>query len=183
MPDLRFLLDQVVAGRVGDPAEHVDGDRVGLVGWRFGGWAALATPEVDDRVGAVVALAPAGNSKPLPGIIPATLTFAWRREVATLYLVAEQDRFTPLPGQRELLARTPSRARMFVLGGADHGHFGDVIDEPGACPADHAHVFARGLSLAHLDAALTDDDRARRLLGADPAVALGKRGGRPGDDS
>jgi len=82
-------------------------------GRSFGGWAALAFPEVDDRCGAIVALAPGGNSRPLPGIIPATLTFAWGRQIPTLYLVAEGDQYTPLTGRpRASLTRIIS----FVLG-------------------------------------------------------------------
>ena len=74
-----------------------------MIGWSFGGWTVLAAQEVDARCRALIALTPGGNSRPLPGIIPATLTFAWKREVPTLFLVAEQDRFTPLPGQYELI--------------------------------------------------------------------------------
>jgi pimeloyl-ACP methyl ester carboxylesterase len=81
VPDLRFLLDHMLAGAVDEILDRIDLRRIGLIGWSFGGWAALSTLEVDDRFRAMVALAPAGNSKPLPGIIPATLTFAWKREV------------------------------------------------------------------------------------------------------
>jgi pimeloyl-ACP methyl ester carboxylesterase len=101
-----------------------------------------------------LALAPAGNSRPLPGIIAATLTFAWKREAPTLFLVAERDRFTPLSGQDELFERAPSAKRMFILRDADHQHFADQIDEPGNCPPEDAHLFARGLARA-MDAALT----------------------------
>jgi predicted dienelactone hydrolase len=176
VPDLGFLLDQVLDGIAGGLAAWVDERRVGLVGWSFGGWAVLAAPEVDERFGAVVALAPAGNSKPLPGIIPATLTFAWRREVPTLILAAELDQYTPLEGQRELLARTPSEKRMLVLRGADHGHFGDQIEEPGGCPPEQAHAFTRGLALAHFDAALKVDEAAEAFLAGNVLAALRERG-------
>jgi dienelactone hydrolase len=74
----------VLAGAAGDVSEQVDEQRMGLIGWSFGGWAALAFPEMDERCRAVIALAPGGNSRPLPGIIPAKLTFAWKRDVPTL---------------------------------------------------------------------------------------------------
>jgi predicted dienelactone hydrolase len=176
VPDLRALLDHVLSGALSEIPGRLDSSRIGVVGWSFGGWAVLATPEVDERIRAVVALAPAGSSKPLPGIIPATLTFDWKHDVPTLFLVAERDRFTPLPGQYELLERTRSRKRMFVLRGADHEHFGDRIDEPGACPPEHAHLFARGLTLAHFDAFLKGDESARAFLSGDPVAALRERG-------
>jgi predicted dienelactone hydrolase len=175
VPDLRFLLDHILGGAV-EGLPSIDDLRIGLVGWSFGGWAVLATPEVDDRVAALVALAPAGNSKPLPGIIPATLTFAWKREVPTLFLVAERDRFTPLSGEYELFERTPSRKRMFILEGADHQHFDDQIVDPGPCSPEHAHTFTRALSLAHLDAAMRSDKDAERFMERDPVAALHERG-------
>src|SRR5262249_33919135 len=92
VPDLRFLLDQMLGGAAGEVSARIDDRRIGLVGWSFGGWAVLAALEVDARFGCVVALAPGGSSNPLPGIIPATLSFDWKRAVPTLYLVAERDR-------------------------------------------------------------------------------------------
>ena len=176
VPDVRCALDQLLAGAADDISARLDARRIGLVGWSFGGWAALATPEVDDRVAALVALAPGGSSKPLPGIIPATLAFAWKRQVPTLFLVAERDRFTPLAGQYELFDRTPSSRRMFILRDADHEHFGDHIEDQRACSAEAAHSFTRGLSLAHLDAVLKDNPAARRFLARDAASALRERG-------
>lgn len=175
VPDLRFLLDEMVAPS-GPLSSHIDERRIGLIGWSFGGWAALAMLEEDDRVGALLALAPAGNSKPLPGIIPATLTFRWKREVPTLFLVAEKDRFIPLSGEYELFERTPSRKSMFVLKEADHGHFADQIDDEGLCPRATAHVFTRGLGLAHFDATLQSSGAALRFMAGDPVARLRERG-------
>lgn len=176
VPDLRFLMDQILSGAAGDVTGRIDHQRVGLIGWSFGGWAVLSALEIDDRFRAVVALAPAGNSKPLPGIIPATLTFAWKRDVPALYLVAERDRFTPLPGQAELFERTPSSKRMFVLRGADHDHFADEIVDEGACPREQAHLFTRGLALAHMDAVLKDEQAAHGFWRDDPVAGLRERG-------
>jgi dienelactone hydrolase len=176
VPDLRLLCDRLLSGAAKNVAGQLDAVRVGLVGYSFGGWAVLAALEVDERFGAVVALAPGGSSNPVPGTIPVTLTFEWRRPAPALYLVAERDRFTPLAGMYELFERTPASKRMFVLGEAGHLHFGDDIDEDDLCPRQHARLFTRGLALAHLDTALKDSDEARRFLTDDPAASLRARG-------
>src|SRR5262249_13964681 len=88
-------------------------------------------------------------------IIPATLTFEWRRDVPTLYLVAENDSALPMDGMREIFDRTRSAKRMEILAGGDHGHFFDEFDcRPGQCSKDEAHRFVRGLTLAHLETTL-----------------------------
>jgi predicted dienelactone hydrolase len=174
VPDLRLAIDAALSDR--GLAGRADPTRVGLLGYSFGGWAVLATPESDDRVSAVVAMVPAGNSKPLPGIIPATLTFEWKRPAATLLIAAELDKFTPPSGIRELRDRAPSPTRMFVLHGAGHQHFADAIDDPERCPPEKAHLFATALVLAHFDAALKSNDGARAFLERDPIAALRERG-------
>ena len=73
VPDVRFLLDHLLARN----DLEIDSERIGLVGHSFGGWTVLATPEVDSRVGSVVAMAPGGSSNPRPGILPLILTFKW----------------------------------------------------------------------------------------------------------
>ena len=177
VPDLRFLLDEMLSPTApGSLCSEIDDQRVGLIGWSFGGWAALATLEADDRVGALVALAPAGNSKPLEGIISATLTFRWKREVPTLFLVAEKDRFTPLVGQYELFDRTPSKKAMFILRNADHVHFADQIDDEALCSRANAHLFTRGLSLAHLEAVLNKSVAAQKFMAGDPVARLRELG-------
>jgi dienelactone hydrolase len=88
VPDVRFLLAHLTAGKPPSPSHaeagpggagdiELDVDQLGLVGHSFGGWTALATPDVERRVRAVVALAPGGSSKPRPGILPLSLDFAW----------------------------------------------------------------------------------------------------------
>ena len=198
VPDVRFLLDRLLGGR--DPeTPALDVERIGIVGHSFGGWTALATPETDSRIRAVVALAPGGSSHPKAGIIPATLTFAWARDVRTLYLTGEDDIYIPLAAVRELYERTPGTKRMLVLRGADHLHFMDRVEEeheasrklpwtgelawvareirPIAelCSGEQAHRFARGLTLAHLDDALRGDADARRFFERDVVVELARR--------
>lgn len=171
VPDLRALLGALLDRH----ADSIDRERLGLVGWSFGGWAVLAALEQDARFASVVAHAPAGGSDPLPGIIPATLTFRWKREVPVMFLAAEQDRFIPWKSVAELYGRAPDAKRMFVLRGADHGHFADVIESVLACPPDAARRFTRGLTLAHLDATLKRDADAERFLSGDVLAALRER--------
>jgi dienelactone hydrolase len=172
VPDIRCLLDHLLSRL---PA-HIDTECVGLMGWSFGGWAVLAAPELEDRIRAVVAMAPCGCSKPLPGIIPATLTFEWKRETPTLLLAAERDQATPLDGMFELFDRTPSQKQMVILRDADHGHFGDDIEMPGDCSRQSAHAFAQALSLAHMDSVLKSNAAGKAFLGRGLSEKLSERG-------
>jgi len=157
-------------------------------------------PDVDPRIRAVVAMAPGGSSKPLPGMIPVILDFSWGRDVPTLYLVAERDTFTPLAGIYELFDRTPATRQMVILRRADHMHFVDDVEHaheavramsfsgeaawiPAAmppiaelCPGAQAHLFIRGLALCHLDATLRHHEPAQRLLAGDIRTILAARG-------
>ena len=138
VPDARFLLDYMLGGAIPCTARP-DPDRIAIVGHSFGGWTALALPETDTRIRAVVALAPGGASNPKPGIIPATLSFHWLRPPSTLYIVAEEDVLTPIAGMHELYSRTPGSKQMVVLRRADHLHFVDNVEQ--------AHEQLRGASL------------------------------------
>jgi dienelactone hydrolase len=188
VPDIRFLLDHVLSDTAWDSEAKPDSTRIGIVGHSFGGWTALAATEVERRIGAVVALAPGGSSQPKPGIIPGKLTFNWGRNVPTLYLVAENDVFLPLAGMYELFERTPATKQMIILRRADHMHFGDNVEEiheivrktpftgdsawvpkemrpiDEFCSGAQARLFARGLTLCHMDATLRGQEEAQRLL-------------------
>lgn len=198
VPDVRFLLDHLLADRVIDI--ELDAARVGLIGYSFGGWTVLAAVEVEPRVQAVVALGPGGSSHPRPGILPLTLTYAWDRHVPTLYLAAEDDTLIPLAGVVELFDRTPGSKRLVILRRADHQHFLDDVEGeheamrttalPGEaawipaamrpiaelCSGEQAHLFVRGLMLAHLDATLRQSDDAVRFLASDIRAELTRRG-------
>ena len=177
VPDMQLLLDRMLDASWWNGAAMPDPDRVGVTGHSFGGWTALALPEADARVRAIVALAPAGASNPPPGIIPATLTFRWGRDVPTLYLVAEDDTALALDAMRELFERTQSARSMFVLRNADHGHFFDAFERrPGQCPADEAHRFTQALALAHFDQVLKEDRDATAWLGDGVEGALSAHG-------
>src|SRR5262249_17995512 len=115
VPDLRNLLDEWRDDMVLASGTSIDVRQVGLVGPSFGGWAALATADADERIAAVVALAPGGASNPRPGVLPLTLEFKSARAVPTLFLVAEDDVTLPLAGMLEIFARTPRPKSMWSL--------------------------------------------------------------------
>jgi dienelactone hydrolase len=205
VPDVRLLLDHLLGRRAGTAQNGtddigLDAARIGLVGHSFGGWTVLATLEVEPRVRAVVALGPGGSAHPMPGVLPLKLTFAWGRDVPTLYLAAENDTPIPLTGVYELFDRTPASKRMFILRRADHQHFLDDVEGeheavrampfPGEaawipasmrpiaelCSGEHAHVFVRGLTLGHLDATLQRLAPAEKFLAGDVEAELAARG-------
>ncbi len=200
VPDARFLLDYLLQRVSGQSGIHLDPARIGIVGHSFGGWTALATTAVDQRIKAVVALAPAGSSQPKPGILPVKLSFEWGRDVPTLYLVGESDTMTPLAGMYELFERTQATKQMFILRRADHSHFMDDIEQehelvrqmpftgdlawipkemrPIAelCSEQQAQLFVRGLTVCHLDATLRGQKPAQRLLAGDLQAMLKDRG-------
>ena len=200
VPDIRFLLDHLLNRAAWDSEASVDASRIGIVGHSFGGWTALAAPDVERRLGAVVALAPGGSSHPKPGILKATLTFTWGRDVPTLFLVAENDVSLPLAGMHEVFERTPARKQMVILRRADHVHFMDNVEElheavrampftgelawipkemrpiTELCSGEQAHLFARGLTLCHMDAILRRQEEAQRFLAGDIEAELAVRG-------
>ena len=92
----------------------------------------------------------------------------------------------------EIFERIPAEKRMVILRRADHMHFMDNVEQmhealrtsppwipeldylqkemrPIAelCTAEQSHLFVRGLTVAHFDAALKCDDEARRFLADD----------------
>lgn len=200
VPDIRFLLDFLVSESALDSGLRPDPDRIGIAGHSLGGWTALAATEADRRIRAAVALAPSGSSKPRPGILRNPLQFRWGRDVPTLYLVAENDVPLPLDGMYELFEKTPATKLMVILCHADHLHFIDDVEieheavrtmpwppllawmpremKPIAelCSGEIAHLFTRGLSLAHLDAQLRGFAGAQSFLDGDVAGALADRG-------
>jgi dienelactone hydrolase len=194
VPDIRFLLDQLIN------KANVDPTQIGIVGHSFGGWTALAAPEVEPRIRAVVALAPGGNSQPRPGILPVKLTFTWGRDVPTMYLAAKNDVPIPLPGIYELFDRTPATKQLVTLCRADHYHFMDNVEElhetvramkfpeelswmtkemrpiEELSSGEQAHLFVRGLTLCHMDRILRHQKDAQRLLAGDLEAELAARG-------
>ena len=200
VPDIRFLLDYLLTEAQLNEAQ-LKLAPVGIVGHSFGGWTALASPDVVHEIRAVVALAPAGSSNPRPGILPAKLAFKWGRDVPTLVLVADSDVCLPINGMYEIFERIPAAKRMIVLRRADHMHFMDNVEQlhetvrtsppwipeldylqkemrPIAelCTGEQSHLFVRGLTVAHFDAMLKQNDQARRFFGGDIQAELTSRG-------
>ena len=198
VPDVQLLLDQML--KHWDSEAQLDPTQIGIVGHSFGGWTALALPDTEPNIRAVVALAAGGTSNPKPGILPVTLAFKWGRDLPTLYLAAENDASLPITGMYELFERTPGTKQMVILRRADHLHFVDNVEElheafrtmplsaelaaiqnemlpiNQLCSGQEAHEFARGLTLAHLDANLKRRPEAQRFLIGDIHAELAKRG-------
>jgi predicted dienelactone hydrolase len=155
VPDMRFLLDWLGAR-----------DRVGIVGHSFGGWTALAVPDVEPRIAAIVALAPGGASKRRPGVLPVTLDFRWGRDIPTLIVAAENDNSIPLEDVKEIFERVPGTKKMMVLPRADHMHFVDEIEKlhetfrTAAVPPDLAELQKQMLTMSQL----TSAEEAQRLV-------------------
>jgi dienelactone hydrolase len=103
VPDIRFLLDYLLTEAQLKVAPG------GIVGHSFGGWTALASPDVVHEIRAVVALAPGRSSNPWPGILPAKLAFKWGPDVPTLVFVADQDVCLPIDGMYEIFERSLPR--------------------------------------------------------------------------
>jgi dienelactone hydrolase len=205
VPDVRFLLDHLLTSgaAITDSATadlRIDAERVGLVGHSLGGWTVLATPEVEPRVRAVVAMGPGGSDQPRPGVLHLNLTFAWTSPVPTLFLAAADDVPIPVTDVCALFERAPVPKRMFILRRADHQHFLDNVEAeheairamsfPGDAAwitaamlpiaelssGEQAHTFVRSLTLAHFDAAMRNLDAAERFLAGNVAAELAKRG-------
>ena len=163
--DARFLLDYMLGGAIPCSARP-DPDRIAIIGHSLGGWTALALPETDTRIRAVVALAPGGASNPKPGILPATLSLHWPRPPATLYIVAEDDVLTPIAGMHELYSRTPGLKQMVVLARADHLHFVDNVEQAheqlrtASLPAEVAWISREMRPIAELS---TGEEAHRRI--------------------
>lgn len=107
-----------------------DGGAIGVVGISLGGWTALVSPSVSDRVRAIVPMCPAGGPSPTtPNRNPfaAELDWRWPDGVTCLHLVADRDTWLPLPGQLQLLRQIPGESTMVILMDADHNHFVDDI--------------------------------------------------------
>jgi dienelactone hydrolase len=163
VPDVRVLLTALTGPRrpAGLDGIELDPNLVGVAGHSFGGWTALATPEQDQRVRAVVALAPGGSSRPMPGVLPLALAFGWKQTVPILILTGDRDVPVPIEGVREIFSRAPEPKRMYVLRRADHQHIADDVE------ASHEALRAMtllGSSTGHLNSIRSDNGVTPLLL-------------------
>lgn len=197
--DCSFVIDRM---RAGAASAAVDDGPVGITGHSFGGWTSLMTAGRDARIGAVVALAPAGGHAEGGEAedMAVGLDLDWGREVPVLMLVAAEDAILPLSGMVDLHARIASAHRTLVLQDADHFHFCDNVEQthdgyramlaaqpataalaermrPSAdyCAGSVAHDLIRGLGLAHFDQWLRGNPEARTLLDSDLRAGLEAR--------
>jgi len=189
VPDVGLLLDAVL------PAEAGGSGNVGIVGHSFGGWTALASADAHERIGAVVALAPAGSATRRPGIIPVRASFRPERAVPTLFVGGDQDQSIPIDQVRELRDEAPWPTRLLILRGADHMHYvddiaaaheafrqvpakgdlewiGDMRPIGELCSPAAAHAVVRAVTLAHFDAALRGMGAAAAFLDSDLSAEL-----------
>ena len=199
--DVTFVLDRILEGAADGLTALIDAGRIGMAGHSFGGWTTLAVTARDHRIRAALPLAPAGGAVSVGAeVLRDALDFAWRRDVPTLFVVADQDNVLPLPGMHELHRRTQASKKMVILQDADHLHFCDNVEQAHEmfrlmpvdplfaevvkrirpitelCPGAHAHDLVRGLGLAHMDATLKGDESAARLLGGDVRALMAERG-------
>jgi pimeloyl-ACP methyl ester carboxylesterase len=173
--------------------------RFGIVGHSFGGWTALAAADADERIGAVVALAPAGSANRRPGIIPVRASFRPGRAVPTLLVGGDEDQSIPIEAVRELFDESPWPTRLLVLRSADHLHYVDDIAAAHEafrhvpaegdlawiaemrpigelCSPAAAQAVVRGVTLAHFDAALRGIEAAAAFLDGDLSAELAAHG-------
>ncbi len=124
-------------------APLIDPRRVGVVGHSFGGFTALLSANLDERIRACVPIAP-------PGVLarerdPLKVGDSYHglpvgaRAVPTLMLAADRDSLCLLEGIERLYERIQAPRALAVLSPADHFHFAD------AAKAAH-QLFARLLS-------------------------------------
>jgi pimeloyl-ACP methyl ester carboxylesterase len=165
--DLRTALDIAVGVRLGGPGSYggeirVDPYRLGLIGHGTGGGAAILAAAQDDRVRALVLLAP---SETRPSAIDAARSvFA-----PALVLIAGKDRVAPPAGHAEPIASAlAGKTEVRTLPKASHlgflqgSHWTDVLIE--GKPQHRTHRLTRALTTAFLLRELTGNSDYNELL-------------------
>jgi uncharacterized protein len=110
--DFRAALDFMAA--------RYPGARLWAAGFSFGGWVALETGATDDRVSALIGIAPpVMTSTTVSGMdyeFPNTLASA----KAKFFVQGEEDELCPLEGLRLFYAKLEEPKELVVIEGADH---------------------------------------------------------------
>jgi predicted dienelactone hydrolase len=199
--DVAVVIDRLRGGDAGEVGAHIDPRRLGVLGHSYGGWTALVAAGRDPRIGAVVALAPAGGPSRFgdDARLRAAMPPGWGRDVPALVVLADLDAVLPLAGMDRVLERIPSTKRVVVLAAVDHFHFLDRAAEvhefmrrgalapfdriassmrpfEALSPEAAVHRAVVGLAVAHMDAVLGQRVAAVRFLGGPLAAALATQG-------
>lgn len=200
--DASLCIDKALAGTFG---VQINPEQVGITGHSFGGWTSIQTAIEDQRIKAILPLAPAGGESKA-SIAESVLTFEeinFTREVPTLFLVADKDTLLPLDGMHDLYNKTPEPKKMLVLENSDHFHFCDNVEfihdmmiqmgsslfggdnETGPlsamqksselCSGASAYSLIQGLGLAHMDAHIKNNTHAKNFLAKDLTKLLAEK--------
>ena len=118
MEDFRAALDYMAA--------RYPGARLWAAGFSFGSWVALETGADDDRVSALIAIAP-----PVASSISG-LTYEFPRTLASakpkFFVQGEEDEICPLPGLRLFYAQLDEPKDLIVIDGAEHLFEGKTVE-------------------------------------------------------
>ncbi|MCE9577439.1 MAG: dienelactone hydrolase family protein [Deltaproteobacteria bacterium] len=181
--DIRYALDQVLAGTAPIPADvaaTVDPTRVGMFGHSFGGVTAGLVAQDDSRIKASLAIAAPMDNPLIPGVMIENL------HVPLMFIVAVEDNSITEIGNkfiRKNFDEAVAPAWKIEVADAGHWSFSDVdgaadIFMPGCGPAirqtdgtDFTYLdpaTGRGIAAAYVtaffQATLTDDEGARAYL-------------------
>lgn len=118
MEDFRAALDYMAA--------RYPGARLWAAGFSFGSWVALETGADDDRVSALIAIAPPVASS-ISGLIyefPRTLASTKPK----FFVQGEEDEICPLPGLRLFYAQLDEPKDLIVIDGAEHLFEGKTVE-------------------------------------------------------
>ncbi len=112
MDDFRRVLDFAV--------RRYPGAEVWAAGMSFGAWVALTVGAVDDRVSAMLGIAPPLSMYDFSAVRASTKP--------KFFIQGERDDICPLKTMREFYAQIPEPRELVVIDGADHLFDGHVIE-------------------------------------------------------
>ncbi len=155
--DLRFLLDELLAGEAG-VAVSIDPSRVATSGHSFGGWTSVETARQDDRIAAVFSLAPGFRA-------PSTPAMAADVERPIALFGGSEDGTTPFDTDQMPAYEVAAPPKLLVeVMGAGHLDFSDLCEIP-----EMAAIVDDGCDPALIDPALV-----RAIVATVSAAWLGR---------